>query len=150
MNRFILAADEPVNKTRNTGLNLVLEASRLGAIKAGVKIYYRQIAIGEVLGVKLGQRADRVQMFINIAPAYQNLIRDNSVFWNASGIQLQAGLFSGVDLRTESLESILSGGIAVATPDTPGTPVGQGTTFELNSELDDDWLDWSPQIELSQ
>jgi paraquat-inducible protein B len=72
-----------------------------------------------------------VQVYINIWPQHVQLVRDNSHFWNASGIQVEAGLFSGVDINTESVESILSGGVAFSTPDNAGDPAKEGQHFKL-------------------
>ena len=145
---FTLSTQQPVRKVMPTGLNLVLETSRLGSIKIGTELYYRQMVVGNVVGYQLSKTADRVQIFANIKPQYQRLIRSNTKFWNASGIQMSAGLLSGVELKTESVEAILAGGIALATPDDPGAPVADGESFKLYTELDPDWLDWAPLIEL--
>ena len=145
---YVLQQHAPVIKAKSTGLNLVLEAAKLGSVKPGVGIYYRQVEIGQVTGVQLGQSADRVQIFINIDSKYEAVIRTNSVFWNASGIQLSAGLFSGVDVKTDAIESILAGGIAVATPEELGAPGQNGDVYELRDEFDSDWLEWQPRIDL--
>ncbi|MCI5137872.1 MAG: hypothetical protein D3922_05545, partial [Candidatus Electrothrix sp. AR1] len=52
--------------------------------------------------------------------------------------------------KTESLESIIAGGIAMATPEEPGTSAEDGDHFLLAKEADEDWLAWSPKITLPQ
>ena len=64
-------------------------------------------------------------------------------------MQISAGILSGVDIKTESVETILAGGIAVATPDDVGDLASQNQRFRLRDEFDDDWLEWSPEIPLS-
>ncbi|MCI5140551.1 MAG: hypothetical protein D3909_02245, partial [Candidatus Electrothrix sp. ATG1] len=79
-------------------------------------------------------------------PKYVPLVHRNSRFWNAGGIKMIAGLFSGVSVETESLETIMAGGIAMATPEDPGTPAEEGDHFLLADKADEDWLAWAPKI----
>jgi paraquat-inducible protein B len=149
-NKFSVVTYTPVIKTKITGLNIVMETSELGSVTTGVPVYYRQITVGEVLGFELSNNADKVLVYVNIEERYQSLVRANSKFWNTSGIDIEAGLFSGVEIKSESLESIIGGGISFATPDKPGTTVESNYRFELNNEMDSDWKEWQPKIPLVQ
>jgi paraquat-inducible protein B len=106
--------------------------------------------VGQVMGYELANSADHVRVFVNIKPAYAPLVRDNTIFWNASGIQVDAGIFSGVKINTESMETIMAGGIAFATPDKFGKQSAENDTFMLRSELDPRWLSWAPTIPLAK
>ena len=86
-----------------------------------------------------------VRIHLNILSRYARLVRTSSVFWNASGISVHMGL-KGVKIHTESLESMIAGGVAFATPDSPGGRVKSGSVFELHPDVKDDWLNWSPAI----
>ncbi len=99
----------------------------------------------------LSPTAREVHIFVNIEEPYVALIHENTVFWNASGINVDAGIFSGVQIYTEFVESILAGGIALATPDGKkmGSPANPGHHFVLQDKMDEDWLDWKPKIELT-
>ena len=140
----------PVVTRLRKGLNLVLTSRRLGSVKVGDEVNYRQIKVGEIIGHDLAPDANGVRIYANIYAGYQELVRNDSVFWNTSGIRVEAGLFSGVNIDTESVESILSGGIAFATPAaTRGQRVaGQGEHFQLFDEANDEWLVWEPSIRL--
>jgi len=140
----------PFEKRLDDGLNLQLTTHRLGSIEAGDPVYYRQIPVGSVIGYKLGTNASEVIVFINIRTRYAPLLRSNSMFWNVSGIRVNASLVGGVKIDTESLESILDGGIAFATPDNPdmGDAVSQGMSFVLHDKHKEKWLSWSPKIPL--
>lgn len=142
--------NEPFEKALDDGLNLQLTTQRLGSIVAGNPVYYRQIPVGSVIGYKLGANANEVIVFINIRPYYAPLVRSNSMFWNASGIRVDASIVGGVKIETDSLQSILDGGIAFATPDNPdmGDAASQGMSFALHEKLRDNWLSWSPKIPL--
>jgi paraquat-inducible protein B len=132
------------------GLNLQLTTQRRGSIDAGDPVYYRQIEVGSVIGYKLGDNANEVVIFINIRPYYAPLVRSNSIFWNVSGMRVDASLVGGVKIETESLQAILDGGIAFATPDNAdmGDAASQGMSFQLHEKLKESWLSWSPKIPL--
>jgi len=133
-------------------LNLVLESPRRGSLKIGRPIYYRQIRIGQVTGVELGPTAQNVWIHININPEHSALVHRGSRFWNASGVSVSAGLFSGVSVETESMEAIVAGGVAMATPEGEdmGTPAQDGDHFILADTPEEKWLEWAPEIKLGQ
>ncbi len=131
------------------GLHLVLKSPRLGSIKAGNNIYYRQVKVGEVRSIALASPATHVLMDVYIAPRYAPLVQANSKFWNISGIKVDIGLFTGTRVQAESMESIISGGISFATPNTyPKEKMRSGQIFELANEYQNEWLGWQPEIEL--
>ncbi|MBW2940049.1 PqiB family protein [Zhongshania aquimaris] len=139
----------PLSKPSN-GLNLILTAAQRGSIKEGVKVFYRDIPVGEVFGYELAEDASQTLIHINIEPRYASLVRENSQFWNSSGIAVKFGLFSGATIRSKSIESLLEGGIAFATPggDDLGPLVSDGNNFVLHQSVDQQWLDWTPRISL--
>ncbi len=61
---------------------------------------------------------------------------------------MKGGVFSGITVSTESLEAIMAGGIALATPggSDMGARVETGYRFTLFDEPEAGWLDWSPDI----
>lgn len=149
---FVAQSLAPTNTPSQQGLKLVLSTPTRGSIKPGVVISYRDIPVGKVLDFNLGPTSDLVLLHVLIEPRYAGLIHSGTRFWNTSGVTVDAGLFKGVKLRTDSLESVLEGGISFATPDAPlmGNPARQGQTFMLNAEPKDEWLQWSPKIALGK
>ena len=145
--------DRPPVKTANAkGLNIELINGQLGSLKIGDAITYRQIPIGEVIGTDLAMDANGVKIYVNIYQRFVPLVKSNSVFWNSSGLHIDAGLFSGVKVNMESVESLLSGGVAMATPPAGASqsPAKEGQSFSLRSEANDKWLDWKPSILLNE
>ncbi len=130
------------------GLALILSSDRRGSLKPGVPVSYREIQVGKVTRIELGPTADRVLIQVLIEPRYAGLVRSGSRFWNTSGIGVDIGLLKGAQIRTESLETILEGGIAFATPEQEGSPVHSGQTFALFGEAQDEWKKWAPKISL--
>jgi paraquat-inducible protein B len=148
--RFVGQEREP--QKAGEGLALVLSAARLGSIKPGNAVTYREVKVGEVTGYELGQTADRVLIRVLIEPRYAALVHTGSRFWETSGFGVDFSLFKGASLRTDSLESLIEGGVAFATPD--GERMGQralpGQTFALFKEPQEEWFDWAPKIELGR
>ena len=100
----------------------------------------------------MAKNAQEVFIYVNIEEQYRDLIHDNTRFWNVSGIGLDFSLFGGAKVRTDSLESLLEGGIALATPDNEamGELAKEGAQFSLQSEALDEWKTWKPSIEIGE
>lgn len=146
---FVALDKPPPLRKPETGLNLVLSAPQRGSVKQGVKVLYRDIPVGEVFDVELSPDARRTLIHINIEPRYAPLVRSGSKFWNSSGITINLGLFSGADIRSKSIESLLEGGIAFATPDAEGPTAPAYTVFDLHESAERSWLKWAPEIPLA-
>lgn len=138
-------ADVETYPLRYGGLRIYVEAPELGSIAIGDQVYYREIPVGTVISQELKADSKHVRVGLNIQSRYATLVRSNSVFWNASGISASLGL-GGVEIHTGSIASILAGGIAFATPDSPGHKVKAGSVFQMHDEEKDAWLKWSPMI----
>ncbi len=145
--KFMGLNSEPENYARTPGLDVILEADKAGSIKEGGPVYYREVPVGKVGPHTLTNDSRKIHILVHIDDQYAPLVRDNSEFWDASGIHVDLGL-TGIHVSTESLQSILGGGIAFATPDKPGEPVSDGATFALHDKGEEKWLSWSPAIEL--
>ena len=130
-------------------LNLTLRATRLGSLKTGSPIYYRGIEVGAVRDAELSTNSLGVDIKVFIRNAYANLIRTDSKFWNASGVDVKVGLFRGAEINIESLRSLISGGVVFATPSEPGPPVKNGTIFHLFDEPKKEWQEWNPMIPIT-
>ncbi|MBM9511793.1 MlaD family protein [Desulfogranum marinum] len=128
------------------GLNIVLETARLGSLSKGSPVHYRQIQVGRVTGFSLSPTRQSVWVQVNITPQYEELIYKGTKFWNSSGVQVSGGVFSGLQISTESVEALLKGGISLATPDDEsiGIPAQDGDHFKLEATLNEEWLNWQP------
>jgi paraquat-inducible protein B len=83
-----------------------------------------------------------------IQTEYAPLVRSDSVFWNAGGIEMHVGLIHGLDIRAESAKALLSGAIEMATPDKYGPAAANGTSYSLQEKPLPDWKKWNPDIAL--
>jgi len=142
---FSLLAKPPVPHYKEEGLRLILDAARLGGLKPKAPVYFRQIKIGSVVNYELKDDATGVNVEIFIEPCYAHLIRKNSYFFNTSGIGMDVSLF-GAKVKTETLESIISGGVGVLTPDDYEQVAKDADVFKLNESFDEDALRWKPKL----
>ena len=92
-----------------------------------------------------------VLLVVSIGQPYARLIRENTKFWDLSGLRASLGFFF-IKVPTERLESLVRGGIAFATPDNPnmGEPVKPGQEFTLNRVPRREWLRWAPSLPLTR
>ena len=132
------------------GLTVILETTNLGSLTVGSPLYYRQMQIGEVRSFELSPSFQKVFVSVRIEPKFVPIVRTNTRFWNVSGVHVSGGIFSGVSINTDSLQSIVRGGIAMATPNTEeaGPPVAGGYHFSLHETMEKQWLDWNPDFVL--
>ena len=129
------------------GLGIVVDAAEVGSLQIGTPVLFRGIEVGTVSGFYLGAMADRVNVTLRISKKYQYLVRANTVFWLASGYDLQFGLTGGM-FKSGTFQQFIRGGIAFATP--PTTPLApkaaNGNHFLLNPEAPKDWQNWGTAI----
>lgn len=129
------------------GLSVILDAAETGSLQIGTPILFRGIEVGTVTGFYLGAMSDRVHVSLRVSKKYQHLVRNNSVFWLASGYNLQFGLTGGV-IKSGTFQQFIRGGIAFATP--PSIPLAPKATpnkhFLLNAEEPKDWREWGTAI----
>jgi len=144
-------SSQPPQKEYSQGLSIVLQADRPGSLSKGSPIYYRKMKIGQVLHLELTDDSRKVNIYAGVEKAYAPLIRDGSQFWNASGVKISGGVMTEMTVRTESIQALMSGGIAMAVPDEDhGEPVFSGHIFTMLEDPTDGWEKWSPEIWLSK
>lgn len=147
-NRFVGAEKEPVPEQPNS-LHITLLAPELGSLQEQSPVFYRGIQVGEILGFQLGNDAHDVRIHVRIHPEYAPLVRANSKFWNAGGLSFSFGLFRGAEISAESAKTLLSGGIAFATPTEAEEAATDGTIFRLYDKPQEAWKSWEPRIKLN-
>ena len=122
----------PLIKSDAEGKQFILETSDLGSMRPGTPIHFHGINVGEVLTHELSKDADAIRLTIFIHAPYDQFVRKNTRFWIDSGIDLSAGA-EGFKVRTGSLVSLLSGGIAFRTSseDSDNEIQPENTLFQL-------------------
>ena len=131
------------------GLTIILHTTRMEHLQIDSPVYFRGIQVGAIKNIQLSQDATQVDISAFIRRRYSVLVKTTSQFWIESGADVKGGLLSGVQVKVDSLRSLITGDVAFATPlDPKGEPAQNGTEFFLHDESKKDWLSWSPQIEI--
>jgi paraquat-inducible protein B len=129
------------------GSRFVLTTSRLGHIQEGSPLLYKGIQVGSVRQHDLADDASSVEIQAVIWTRYAHLLRENSKFWVSGGFEFSGGIFSGVHLSLESLQSLASGAISFASPEKDLKPAAKpGAHFALEDHAQKEWEKWSPRI----
>ncbi|MDD5328920.1 MAG: MlaD family protein [Sulfuricella sp.] len=146
---FVGLESSPVVLERNV-LKIVLLSGNVSSLRPGTSIYYRGVEVGAVHDIRLGRNARAVELRAYIKRRYANLVREDSMFWNVSGVDVNFGLLRGLEVNMESLRSLVLGGIAFATPPGPkAASPKDGMLFRLYEKPEQAWLDWSPDIPIA-
>jgi paraquat-inducible protein B len=114
---FIGLEKQPVIKSDEQGKKIVLVTQNMGSVDTGSPIYYQGLPAGEILGHELGNDRKSIYIYAFIKDPFDQLIRGNTNFWNVSGINVSMGA-DGFKVQTESVRSMMYGGIAFETPET--------------------------------
>jgi paraquat-inducible protein B len=134
--RFIGEQDPPVLQAWAKGTTFMLQSKRLGSISLGSPIFFRDLDVGTVLGWDLGDLASNVTIHAFVRAPYDQYVRDDTSFWNASGLSIKLAN-GGISLQMESLRALLLGGIAFDTPSDSTLPVAQADhKFPLYGSLE--------------
>lgn len=135
-NRLFTALSEPpVLSVETPGRRFILKSERIGSVNAGSSIYFRGVPVGTVLSSQLDPDYGGITFNIFVEEQYQDLVRAKTRFWNASGVSVDVGT-AGIKVHTESLQAILTGGVAFDTPPAARNdpPSPEGTAFTLYSD----------------
>lgn len=114
----------PIVTRDASGRQFLLKSRDIGSLDIGSPVYFRRIKVGQVAAYELDGdgRAVTLRVFVN-AP-YDKFVGVNTRFWHASGFDVDLNA-SGLKVRTQSLVTVLLGGIAFQSPDDQNGPVAQ-------------------------
>jgi paraquat-inducible protein B len=126
-----LEAPPPVTYGES-GKRFTLHTSDLGSLYIGAPVYYRRIQVGQVVSYSLSKDGKGVDIEIFVHSPNDRFVITDSRFWNASGIDIALGA-SGLRVNTESLSTIVAGGIAFREPNWSPDPkvADENTEFQL-------------------
>ncbi len=106
--------EQPIVTADVPGRHFVLKSPMLGSFSLGSPVYFRKFAVGEVESYELDKDGKGVTVRIFIGAPHDQYVNTDSRFWEASGLDVKLDA-TGVSVDTESLTSILVGGIAFQT-----------------------------------
>ncbi len=125
----------PGVRSDQPGKTYTLMTDNVGSIGEGSPMFFRNVVVGEVLGYNLPKNGiGPIPINVFVRDPYDHFIRDDTRFWDVSGVQVQVGA-GGVNLQLQSLQALLSGGIAFGLPsqrrDMPVSEAADNATFKL-------------------
>jgi paraquat-inducible protein B len=105
----------PIALPDGAGRRFVVSTTHLGSVGQGSPVFYHGIEAGEVLGYKLSDDAQQVNIFLYVRSPYDRLVKDDSRFWSAGGLAITTGA-NGIQVNTDSLQAVLVGGLVFDMP----------------------------------
>ena len=134
---FVGLEQPPVTPKGVPGLHITLFTDEAGGVGPGTSITYKGLNAGRIESRVFHPENGKIEFEAFISREYAALVRTNTKFWNASGIDVQVGA-NGLQLRTGTLESLLMGGITFGQPNGASAPaVNDGASFTLYESLED-------------
>ena len=135
--QFTGLEEPPGVRSDEPGRTFTLTANRLGSLSAGAPVFYRDLPVGEVLSHDQPGLSGPIGVRIFIRKPFDDYVRDDTHFWNVSGLSVQLGP-QGVHVEIASLQAVLSGGVAFDTPAAAlhAPPVAQDASFPLYADYD--------------
>ena len=105
----------PIVTSGLPGREYVLHAANIGSLTIGSTVFYRHMSAGQVVAYALDPGGASVTIKVFVNDPYDKFVTRDSRFWQASGVDMSIDA-EGVKLHTESLASILEGGVAFQSP----------------------------------
>lgn len=112
---FVALETPPIVTGGAPGQFFVLKTSDLGSLDTGTPIFFRRLQVGQVASYTLDKDGKFFTLKVFVRAPYDQYVSANTRFWQASGIDVSLSA-SGLSVQTQSLLSILIGGIAFETP----------------------------------
>ena len=129
---FVGLDTPPIITGADPGRQFILKAEDLGSLGYGSPVYYRRLNVGQVIAYDLAKDGKTMEIKIFVNSPYDKYVTTATRFWEASGIDVSMGV-KGLLVRTQSLASVLAGGIAFEPPpySQAGAPAAENTVFAL-------------------
>lgn len=125
----------------------VLETNRRNSLKTDSPVYFRDVEVGVVHKITLGKLSDRVLIYIKVFKEYTYLVRENAVFWNMSGVDMNVSM-GGIRVQTGTVDTLMKGGVSFAIPDIQPlrSKAKNGQHFILTRSVNPIWREWRTAI----
>jgi paraquat-inducible protein B len=130
---FVALDTQPKYHLNNGELMIHLTSPDLGSLNSGSQVYFRKIPVGRVYDYAINPGNQGVTIDVIIDRRFTSLVKQDSRFWNVSGVKADVGL-SGARVSLESLSALVNGAIAFDSP-TGSDAARQNTTFTLYPDL---------------
>jgi len=132
---FVGLETPPVITGEVPGRLFVLKTPDLGSLDNGTPVFFRRLQVGQVSSYALDPDGKSLTVKIFVRAPYDQYVNPNTRFWHASGVDVSLSA-SGLKVQTQSVLSILIGGLAFETDPTAPLlqPAEANTVFTLYSD----------------
>ncbi|MGF6674186.1 intermembrane transport protein PqiB [Paraburkholderia tuberum] len=129
---FVGLEEPPVIASDVPGHEYTLHGTGLGSLDVGTPVFFRRIKVGQVASYQLDPDGHGVTVKVFVNAPYDRFVRTDTRFWHASGVDM-AFDSTGLRVETQSIVSIIIGGIAFESPPDSQveTSADSSTRFEL-------------------
>jgi paraquat-inducible protein B len=129
---FVGLDSPPIVSPGTQGRAFILHASDLSSLTRGAPVTYRGVEVGVVTSYSLADDGHDVIVTAFIRAPDDLLVHPATRFWNAGGVAMTLGT-QGLQLRANSWQQLLAGGIAFGTSAAAmsGSPSPAGSIFRL-------------------
>ena len=91
-----------------------LKTDNLGSLDTGTPIFFRRLQVGQVASYELDPDGKLLTVLVFVRAPYDQYVNPETRFWQASGFDVSLSA-TGLKVQTQSVLSILIGGIAFET-----------------------------------
>jgi paraquat-inducible protein B len=130
---FVALETPPVVTGEVAGRLFVLKTADLGSLDDGTPVFFRRLEVGQVASYALDADGKQLTVKVFVRAPYDQYVNPNTRFWHASGVDVSLSA-SGLKVQTQSVLSILIGGIAFETDAGSGpvpVPAAANSVFTL-------------------
>lgn len=133
---FVGLEKPPAVTNDQKGRQFTLTTDDAGSVTIGAPVYYRRVAVGRIVDAALDDDGKRITVRVFIDAPYDRFVTAGVRFWNAGGVDLAVSS-EGLKLNTQSLATVLAGGIAFQALNerNPGEPAAEDSRFELYDNI---------------
>ncbi|KLU26387.1 mammalian cell entry protein [Caballeronia mineralivorans PML1(12)] len=132
---FVGLESPPVFAAGVPGREFVLKSGNMGSLDIGSPVFFRRLQVGQITSYALDPDGAGMTLHVFVNAPYDKYVSNSTRFWHASGVDVSLDT-TGVKVNTESLVSILIGGLAFEDPPNvvDKTEAAAQSQFELFSD----------------
>ncbi len=130
--KFVGLERPPITAEDAAGLHLRLISKGGKQLRIGDPVIFSGFEVGRVESFEFNSQLREASYGVFVEAPYDELITDNTFFWNVSGVTLETSA-DGISVDIGSIDTFIRGGVQFDVMDgaTPGNVVAELSTFEL-------------------
>jgi len=115
LTRYSLLDAPPLASVNAQGIRVILNSQKKGQLQTGDPVMFSGFRVGSVESSRFDTQRRGMTYRLFIASPYDRLVTNNTRFWQTRGINVGRSA-SGLRVESDSVVSLLSGGVSFAVP----------------------------------